>query len=503
MSAAPDSPQQARTAARQGEGIPATSPETPPVPTPAASHTAAFVAPMAWVNGAWAHDVLLTVAPDGRWQSVQANAPAEAQRGATRLGGAVVPGLVNAHSHAFQRVIVGLTERAGPTADDFWSWRERMYSAARRITPEQLEAVAAWLYAELLAGGYTQVCEFHYLHNDVDGSPYADPMEMSMALVRAAQRVGMGLTLLPTLYMHAGFGAQTLRSEQRRFASTPDTVLALADAVNALGDPRVRAGVALHSLRAVDAGALREVADATAEWRVPVHIHIAEQTQEVADCLAHTGQRPVEWLLQHAAPDARWNLVHATHTTPAELQGVRDAGAAIVICPSTEANLGDGVFDLPALLQAQGAWSIGSDSHVARSWVEELRLLEYSQRLALRQRNVAARHSGGRLAAAAGELSTAAVLLDGAVAGGSAAAGLPLAGIAVGQRADFAVVCPRAPALLGVPPAHLLDALVFSSPQAHWGEVFVAGVPRVVAGRHADADALGNHFARAMRHIWG
>ncbi|WP_298926585.1 formimidoylglutamate deiminase [uncultured Ramlibacter sp.] len=447
-----------------------------------------FFAEQAWVGGGWRRDVLLRTGSDGLWSSVECEVPA-AQRGSAQvLPGPVLPGLVNAHSHAFQRAIAGMTERAGAGEDDFWRWRDRMYSAALRITPQQLEAVAAFLYAELLQAGTTQVCEFHYLHNGVDGKPYADAAEMSLALVRAAQRVGMGLTLLPTLYMRSGFQATGLREDQRRFASTPESVLRIAETVARQAGGLVRAGVALHSLRAVDAAALNEVAVA-AKGKLPVHIHIAEQQQEVADCIAATGLRPMEWLLQNAAVDPGWNLVHATQSTPAELQGVAKAGASIVICPSTEANLGDGVFDLPGWLGQGGRWSIGSDSHVARDWCEELRLLEYSQRLALRQRNIAARH--------AQQESTAAVLFEGALQGGTAAAGAPLAGLAPGQRADFMVLDADAPALAGVPHDHVLDALLFSSPGARPLEVYVAG--RRTAARQAQVTAA---FREAMQGLW-
>ena len=449
-----------------------------------------YLAPLAWVAGAWARDVLLEVGTDGHWSAVTVDSAAASQLGAARLDGPVLPGLVDAHSHAFQRAIAGMTESSAAGQDDFWGWRDRMYSAANRITPPQLEAIAAFLYAELLAAGYTEVCEFHYLHNDVDGRPYADPAEMALALARAAQRVGIGLTLLPTLYMRSGFGTAGLRPDQRRFASTPESVLRIGESIDRLGDPRIHAGVALHSLRAVDATALGEVA-AAARGRMPVHIHIAEQQQEVADCLAQQRRRPVEWLLEHAAPDARWNLVHATQTTPAELAGVQSSGASIVICPSTETNLGDGVFDLPDWLGRAGRWSIGSDSHVTRSWQEELRLLEYSQRLALRQRNIAAR-AGGRE-------STAAVLFDGALAGGSAAAGRALGGLRVGQRADFMVLDRMAPSLLGVPDGELLDAMVFSTPHAGLQQVHVAG--RRIR-RLAEQPELAQAMRDAMQALW-
>jgi formimidoylglutamate deiminase len=448
-----------------------------------------FFAEQAWVAGEWARDVLLVTDADGLWSRVLVGCSDADRDAAEVLDGPVLPGLVDAHSHAFQRAIAGLTECAAPGRDDFWSWRDRMYAAARRIGPKQLETIAVLLYTELLRAGYTQVCEFHYLHNDVDGNPYADPLEMSLALVRAAQRTGIGLTLLPTLYMRSGFGATGLREDQRRFASTPESVLRIAEAVRQSGSgaSTITAGIALHSLRAVDEGALLEAAAAARQSRMPVHIHIAEQQLEVDDCMQRHGQRPIEWLLANAPVDQHWNLVHATRSTRAELARARDLGASIVICPSTEANLGDGAFDLPGWLEIGGRWSIGSDSHVTRSPIEELRLLEYSQRLVLRQRNVAAR--------AAGRDSTAHVLFNGALAGGSAAAGQPCGGLAVGQRADFCVPDPASPALAGVPVQRLLDALVFSSPDTPMVRV-------CVAGRDVDLRPQTREFAALMRELW-
>ncbi|MDD2925701.1 formimidoylglutamate deiminase [Rhodoferax sp.] len=462
-----------------------------------------FFAANAWVDGAWARDVLLTVDASGTWRDIQTNTTPDLALAVTRLDGPVLPGLVNAHSHAFQRAIVGLTERRSGTGaalrDDFWSWRDRMYSVARRVTPDQLEQIAAMLYAELLAGGYTQVCEFHYLHHAADGQPQADPLAMSLALVRAAQRVGIGLTLLPTLYMRAGFGAPGLREDQRRFASTPDSLLRLVQDLQAqtAAAPRVNIGVAVHSLRAADAAAVKDVGAWASQAGWPIHIHVAEQTQEVADCFAHTGQRPIEWLLAHLPVNEHWNLVHATHTTPAELAAVRASGAAIVICPSTEANLGDGVFDYTGYAQVGGRWSIGSDSHVTRCWSEELRLLEYAQRLTQRRRNVATQTGSSA--------SSAAVLFEAALAGGASATARPLGALAVGQRADFLVLDVQADALLGVPAGHWLDALVFSSPDARFRSVHVAGQPVIRDGTLADADAwqrIRQDFVRTMRQLW-
>jgi formimidoylglutamate deiminase len=351
------------------------------------------------------------------------------------------------------------------------------------------------------------VCEFHYLHHAVPGGhgaqAHADPLDMSLALVRAAQKVGMGLTLLPTLYQRSGFGAAGLRPDQMRFASTTDSLLRLVDdlQMQVRGLVNFNVGVALHSLRAAEPAAITEVAAFADAQGLPVHIHIAEQIQEVHDCLAHTGQRPIEWLLDHLPVNARWNLVHATHTTAAELASVGRRGAAIVICPSTEANLGDGVFDYPGYAAVGGVWSIGSDSHVTRSWTEELRSLEYSQRLALRQRNVAGRVDE--------RPSTAANLFEAAVAGGAAAAGQPLGALALGNRADFQVLDAQSPALLGVPDESVLDALIFSSPGGRAHQVYVAGQLRVNGARLANGTSqadlwpgLAQRFVQTMRALW-
>ena len=449
-----------------------------------------FFATQAWVAGAWARNVLLEVDAAGHWSAIHTDVPISARQDARVLAGPVLPGLVNAHSHAFQRAMAGLAEQRGAQGDDFWSWRERMYAVASRISAAQLEAVATRLYTELLAGGYTQVCEFHYLHHTPTGAAASDPLEMSMALVRAAQRSGIGLTLLPTLYMRAGFDATGLREQQQRFASSPPSIEALLDTLaQACSDlPNVNLGVAIHSLRAADVQAIQSLAALADARQLPIHIHIAEQEQEVHDCLTHTGMRPMEWLLHKLPLHARWNLVHATHATDAELRGVADSGAHIVLCPSTEANLGDGIFDYPTYAAHGGAWSIGSDSHVTRAWAEELRLLEYGQRLQRRQRNIGAGYGSSA--------SSAANLFEAALAGGVAASGQPLAGIAVGQRADWVVLDGQAGALCGVPPGSALDATVFSSPGAPPLAVYVAGLQVRTAPRDDDG------FAQTMRALW-
>jgi formimidoylglutamate deiminase len=428
--------------------------------------TQALWAPHAWVQGRWRGSVLLEVGADGTWARVAPDTPCGP--GPTALPAAVLPGLVDAHSHAFQRAFVGLAERRDGGHDDFWSWRDRMYGVALTITPERLRAVAARLYGELLRGGYTQVCEFHYLHHAPDGSRYADPMTMSRALVQAALDTGIGLTLLPVLYERAGFDAAGLRTDQRRFATTVDDVLALRDGVRALRAPLVNAGLAIHSLRAARASSILSLAERLTGDAAPIHIHIAEQTGEVDDCVAASALRPIDWLARHVALDARWQLVHATHATPAEIDAVAACGAGVVLCPSTEANLGDGLPDLPRWLRSGTPLSIGSDSQVTRDWRDEIRLLEYGQRLSLRQRNVAA-------APELAQPATAARLFERLLAGGALAAGLGKTGLQVGARADLLLVDDADPALAEQSLDSLLDALVFSSPTRPFARVMVGG----------------------------
>ncbi|MBQ1763265.1 MAG: formimidoylglutamate deiminase [Aquincola sp.] len=459
------------------------------------AHTTAWWAPRAWLPGGWAEGVLLQADARGHWSAITPGVPTPPE-GAQRLSGPVLPGLVNAHSHAFQRAFAGLAERREADADDFWGWRDRMYQVALRITPAQLQAIAAHLYIELLRGGYTQVCDFHYLQHDEQGQPYADdPLAMSWALADAAATAGIGLTVLPVLYERAGFTQPTLRPDQRRFATTADSVWQACQRIGAAGWPLVNAGVALHSLRAAAPDSIHRLRQLAEGFAGPVHIHVAEQTAEVDDCLRATGQRPIEWLAAQGLLDARWQLVHATHTVPAEIDAVARSGAAAVICPSTEANLGDGLCDLPRWLASGAPLALGSDSHVTRAWREELRLLEYGQRLALRQRNVSA-------APAEGQPATAQRLWQRMQAGSGAAAGLGTWGLQAGARADLLVVDEADAALRGIPPGHLLDALVFSSPGRPWHSVMAAGQWVVQAHRHPQAEAVADRFAEVMAQLW-
>ena len=444
----------------------------------------ALFAPHALLPEGWAADVLLAWDEHGLLNTVQSGSAAPA--GVQRAAGIVVPGLANLHSHAFQRAFAGLTEYRGDAADSFWTWRERMYRFALAASPDELEDIATWLYVEMLCAGYTSVCEFHYLHRDPQGRAYADPAEMSRRIAAAARRAGIGLTLLPVLYQHSGFGGAAPRDDQRRFLLGVDEWLALATRLRGDG---VRIGAAPHSLRAVGPAALHELlaglhgVDASA----PVHIHIAEQMQEVSDCLAWSGTRPVQWLFDHADVDSRWCLVHATHLDPAEKAALAQSHAVAGLCPSTEANLGDGIFDLAAHAAEGGRWGIGSDSHATVDAAEELRLLEYTQRLALQRRNVLADSRHAQVADA---------LWCRATAGGAHAAARPVAGLAAGQQADFVVL---ADALFdGLSPSQQLAGHVFASHgRRALRDVWVAGRRVVNNGRHPQADTALPRFVKA------
>jgi formimidoylglutamate deiminase len=426
----------------------------------------------------WADRVLLSWDAAGRLSAVERGVPAPGD--AQRAEGLVVPGLPNLHSHAFQRAFAGLTEYRAAAHDSFWTWRDLMYRFAGAVTPDELEAIATHLYVEMLRAGYTSVCEFHYVHHDPAGRPYAHPAELSLRLVAAARRAGIGLTMLPVLYQASGFGARPPHPDQRRFLNSVDDLLRIVEALRAQG---VRTGVAPHSLRAVPPAALAELLSGLdrLDPGAPIHIHVAEQFQEVQDCLAWSGQRPVQWLLDHAPVDARWCLVHATHLDDAERDGAARRGAVIGLCPSTEANLGDGLFDLPCW---RGAWGIGSDSHASVDAAEELRLLEYGQRLALRQRNVRV----------ADELWRA------AVAGGAQAAGRPVAGLSPGQQADFVVL---ADAMLdGLAAERQLASHVFASHRRQGvHEVWASGRRLVHQGRHAEAEPAQRGFLAARARL--
>jgi formimidoylglutamate deiminase len=398
-----------------------------------------------------------------------------------------LPGLPNLHSHAFQRAMAGLTERQTNPTDSFWTWRELMYRFAARLTPESLHAIAAQAYVEMLEAGYTTVCEFHYVHHRASGDPYPDAAAMSQAIVQAARDTGIRLTLLPVLYMHGGFDARPLSERQRRFGHQVDDFLALLSTLRAHESATLRVGLAFHSLRAVHAAAMREVMDAESrEPSRPIHIHIAEQMAEVDECVALRGARPVRWLLDNASVDARWTLVHATHLLDDEVEGIAEASATVAICPTTEANLGDGLFPLKQFVDAGGCFGIGSDSNTSISPVEELRWLEYGQRLVQRQRNIAVDE---------GESSVGALLFGHAVRDGVVSCGQPAA------ADDTLVLDADAPAFAGVTPDDLHDRFVFAGNRPLVKETWVGGQRVVVDGHHAQRDAIAAQYRKTMKSL--
>ncbi|QCO18551.1 formimidoylglutamate deiminase (plasmid) [Azospirillum brasilense] len=441
----------------------------------------------------WASNVALRFDARGTLIAVERDAEAN---GLPQAAGPVIPGMPNLHSHAFQRAMAGLTEYAGASEDSFWTWRDAMYGFVRRMTPEAAEAVAALLYMEMAKQGYTAVAEFHYLHHGADGRPYADRAEMSRRILAAADTAGIGLTHLPVLYAHSGFGGKPPSDGQKRFINDVDGLLSIVSAMQtAMGAERAgrRAGLALHSLRAVTPEEMRDALaglDAL-DPGAPIHIHIAEQTAEVDDCVAWSGKRPVEWLLENAPVGPRWCLVHATHVTPAEVDGMAASGAVAGLCLTTEANLGDGLFPAIPFLAQGGRFGVGSDSHISVSAAEELRLLEYGQRLVQRRRNVL---RIGNCPSIGGGLYRA------AVAGGAQALGQPVTGggIQVGQPADFVVLDADNPKLLSRTDDSLLDAYVFASDGHAVRDVVAAGRTVVREGRHVREDAIRAAYRRAI-----
>ncbi|QHA85502.1 formimidoylglutamate deiminase [Serratia rhizosphaerae] len=434
----------------------------------------AYYAKRALLPTGWAHAVRLDVDAHGFLTRVTPDASPE---GCALLHGDVVPGMPNLHSHAFQRVMAGLAEVAGDPQDSFWTWRDLMYRLVQRLTPEQVEIIARQLYIEMLQGGYTQVAEFHYLHHDADGKPYADRGEMTGRLSRAAQQAGIGMTLLPVLYSYAGFGAQPAQAGQRRFIQDVDSYLTQQQVIaRQLADrPLQNQGLCFHSLRAVELTQMEQVL-AQADSTLPVHIHIAEQQKEVNDCLQWCGQRPVAWLYEHLPVDSRWCLVHATHLDNAELEQLAHSRAVAGLCLTTEANLGDGIFPGDAYLQRQGRWGIGSDSHVSLNVVEELRWFEYGQRLRDRHRN--------RLTTAE-QRSVGDALYQQALQGGAQACGAPIGRLQSGYRADWLVLDGDDPYLAAAPDAAILNRWLFAGGKAQIRDVFVAGSQVIEQGRHA------------------
>jgi formimidoylglutamate deiminase len=433
----------------------------------------------------WANDVRIT-AVEGRIETVQSGVQPHED---DERHGIAVPGLGNLHSHSFQRGLAGLTERRGPTDDSFWSWRELMYRFVERIDPDELEALAALAFAEMLECGFTHVGEFHYVHHDREGVPFADPGELAGRIVAAARETGIGLTLLPTFYAHSGFGGAAPGERQRRFVCDLERFARILESSRKCVQGLFGAylGVAPHSLRAVSAEELAAVVELGRG--LPKHLHIAEQAREVEDCVLWSGLRPVEWLMQNAAVDEHWCLVHATHTNTRELEQIVAAGAVVALCPVTESSLGDGIFPAPAFVEQNGRFGIGTDSNVRIDLAEELRLLEYAQRLDLQARNV--------LAPAAGR-STGRALFDTALAGGARALLAP-AGLEKGASLDVVSLCADHVALAERRGDDLLDSWIFSGDHGVVENVWRGGQKVVIDGCHVQRDAITARYRRALR----
>lgn len=450
--------------------------------------TREFWAAHALLPDGWAAGVRIAVDATGVIAAVEKEAAPGAAR---RLSGHVVPGMPNLHSHAFQRAMAGGAERRSPAGQDsFWTWRETMYRFVGLFSPEDAEAVAAQLYAECLEHGFTAICEFHYLHHQPDGTPYAEPAEMALRHVAAAKRAGIGITMLPSLYRHGGIFGKPPHAGQRRFLNDIEGFCGIVRGVReaVAGDGQCAVGLAPHSLRAVTPDMLR----ALAGFDGPIHIHAAEQPKEVEECLAATGTRPVRWLLEHMPLDARWVLIHATHLDEGEVRALAGTGAVAGLCPTTEASLGDGIFRLPEFLAAGGRIGIGTDSHVGTAPAFELRQLETSQRL---------RDHARAVATAAQNPHPGRTLYEAALAGGAQASGRRIGAIAPGMRADLVELDDTHPLLVGRAGDALLDAWVFSGQGNPVRTTVCGGKVVVEAGRHVDAMAIRDAFTAAMRRL--
>jgi formimidoylglutamate deiminase len=447
-----------------------------------------FTFPAALTPAGWQDDV--SVAIDGHGM-ITAVTPGS--RVGEAIAGAAVPAMPNVHSHAHQRLMLGLAECAGPGADSFWTWREAMYGFALRLGPEDLEAVAAQLYVEMLKAGFSVVGEFQYLHHQPDGRPYEEPAELSLRCISAAEQAGIAITMLPTLYAHGGFGGKPPAAGQRRFINSAESYLAIWQTLHSAcaNHPLRRLGLSPHSFRAVTAELLETVLKGVAP-DAPVHVHIAEQVKEVEDCLAWSGKRPVEMMLDTFDVSARWTAIHATHMTEAETAGLARSGAIAGLCPTTEANLGDGIFPATRYIRAGGAIAIGSDSHISVSPAEDLRMLEYSQRLRDLTRNA--------LAGGPGQ-STGRSLHDAALAGGARSMAQPVGAIAPGHRADITVLDTGHPLLAGRAGDALLDTWIFAVGNAVVKDVLVGGRRVVVDRHHINEDEIAARFRAAVKRL--
>lgn len=440
----------------------------------------------ALLHDGWADDVSILIAA-GRIEEIkQGQRPVEADV----LAGIVIPGMANAHSHAFQRALAGHTEQRSPQGkDNFWTWRSRMYALAGLLDAERLLVIARQAYNEMLSSGFTSVAEFHYLHREPDSTENDDAM--LHAIVRAAKESGIRLTYVPILYERAGFEQAEPKKSQRRFALDLEEFIAHYERARELAGTDFSVAVGAHSLRAVQTSSIKVLAELARRDGCPMHIHIAEQSREVDQCLARHNARPVEWLMQEFEPDENWCLVHATHINEKEMDLLYASAAVVCLCPSTEANLGDGLFPLQSWLKKGGKIAIGSDSHITINPFEELRWLEYGQRLKTQSRNVAAisRPNTGRS------------LFEQTLKGGALACGNEPASIRVGGQADLVVLDDQNPMLVGHDKESILDALVFSGFTLPIDRVMVRGAWRVIEGDHVAAERARGEYATVVSQL--
>ena len=451
-----------------------------------------FFAERVLLPAGWANNVRFEVSADGFLTKVHANSE---RQGAELINGPVLPGMPNLHSHAFQRAMAGLAEVAGNPNDSFWTWRDLMYRLVGQISPQQLGVIARQLYIEMLKGGFTSVAEFHYVHQDTDGRPYTDPAELALQVSQAASSVGIGMTLLPVLYTHSGFGGLAPNEGQRRFINSTHSYLDLQSRLKPIikSQPAQALGLCFHSLRAVTPQQISEVM-AASDQQCPVHIHIAEQQKEVDDCLTWSGRRPLQWLYENVDVDEHWCLVHATHAEADEVASMAKSRAVAGLCLTTEANLGDGIFPAVDYIAQGGRWGIGSDSHVSLSVVEELRWLEYGQRLRDQRRNRLYRSD---------QPMVGRTLYDAALVGGAQAMGQPIGALEVGKRADWLVLDGNDPYLATASGDAILNRWLFAGGDRQIREVMVGGRWVIRDGRHADEEESSRAFAQVLRELLG
>lgn len=456
-----------------------------------------------YLPSGWASDVAVEISDSGDFKSIAAleDLKEESRSAYQRISGCVIPGIPNCHSHANQRAMSGLGEKAeidpntkGKTTDSFWTWRTVMYHYLEHIQPQYLYAIAQQLYLEMLKAGYTNVGEFQYLHHDQQGVAYSNPAEMTLQCMQGAWDLGIGFTALPVLYKYGGFGDENPTDGQNRFINDADEfcnlVGKLFEAMDGSENRNTSIGIAPHSLRAVSDVLLREVIDALAEKSLAaIHVHIAEQTKEVDDCLAWSRERPVEWLFNRFDVDKNWCLIHATHMSDEETKNLALSGAVAGLCPTTEANLGDGFFELTDFTDQGGTWAIGSDSHISISPVEELRWLEYGQRLLYKHRNIMATPKS---------LHTGMALLEFVLRGGAQCSGRKIGSIEPGNRADFLVLDNHHPRLHGRCESSLIDSWIFSGNENPVRDVYVGGKKVIDNGHHIIEETIGSEFRRAI-----